>query len=380
MEKIRIGVIGCGSRGCGVVWQLLSYAGDRAAVTAVFDPSADAVTHAKAAWHTPELEVCGTAFELIGNSAVDLVMIFTPNAFHKENIIAAIRADKLVFSEKPLATTLDDCREILRVQEETGAQVITGFVLRYSPLYRKVKELLDSGTFGRILNINATENRPSWGGGHSMSSCDGWRRSTALSGPYLLEKCSHDLDLLNWFAGSLPIRVAGFGGLDLFVPENKGLLDKYGFETYGKMVPPEKRINPFTSPKDIKDNHALVMEYPNGIKMTFQLTLANAIPERRMYISCTGGTISLELFSGGLSYRRYNEDYVTKLEFAGDGHGGGDEVMVREIVDSLLCGGSGDRVSGVRNGLDCALVALAADKAMNEGRVVNLSEMLIPCV
>lgn len=87
-------------------------------------------------------------------------------------------------------------------------------------MYRKVKELLDTGTFGRIVNISASENRPSAGGGHSMCADYGWRRFRKMSGPYLLEKSSHDLDLLNWFIGSTPLRTAAFCGTDYFIPEN----------------------------------------------------------------------------------------------------------------------------------------------------------------
>jgi predicted dehydrogenase len=376
MKKINIGVIGCGARSRVVVNNILNYAGNNACVSAIYDPSSEAIESAHKSWSGQDFEVCTCEHDVINHHKVNFVMIFTPNAYHKKNIISAIQAGKKVFSEKPLAINLEDCIEILKVQEESNATVMTGFVLRYSPVYRKVKELLSSGTFGKIININATENRIAHGGGNSMSSSEGWRRKTALSGPYLLEKCSHDLDLLNWFAEALPLRVAGFGGLDLFIPENTGLLDKYGYETYGKMVPVEKRINPFYSEKDIKDNHSLAMEYPNGIKMTFQLTLANAIPERRMYISCTEGTISLELFSGSLKYKRYSDEFVTELGFPGGDHGGGDSIMARELVDTLLSEKDCSMVSGVKNGLDCAIVALAADKAMNEGIIVNISEML----
>ena len=376
MKKISIGVIGCGNRGRGVVNNILNYAGENAVVTAVYDPANESVEIARKTWRGQEFTVCENENEVINHPEVNFVMIFTPNCYHKKSIISAIQSQKTVFSEKPLATTLEDCFEILKMQEKHNAQVMTGLMLRYSPVYRKVKELLSSGLFGKIININATEHRIAYAGGNSMSSSDGWRRHVAISGPYLLEKCSHDLDLLNWFAEDLPVRVAGFGGLDLFVPEHKNLLDKHGYEIYAKMVPVEKRINPFTSEKDIKDNHSLAMEYPNGIKMTFTLTLANAIPERRMYISCTEGTISLELESGTLRYKRYNDECITKLEFPGDSHGGGDRVMAKELVDSLLSGKNCSAVSGVKNGLDCAIVALAAEKAMNEGIVVNISEML----
>lgn len=372
MDKIRLGVIGCGARGRSVVSTFLREGKGRVAVAAAFDPEAEQLKKSRECWQE-NFRIADSAETLILDPDVNLVMIFTPNAYHCSGILASLNAGKRVFSEKPLATTFADCSRIVKAQKESGIPVYTGFVLRYSPIYRKVKELLDSGTFGNIINIAASENRESSGGGNSMASLDGWRRFRKESGPYLLEKCSHDLDLLNWFAGGVPDSVAGFGGLDYFIPGYSGLWDRLDHDIYAKWVPEEKRINPFTSEKDIYDNHAVIMQYPGGIKMSFQLTLANAIPERRMYLSCTEGTIVCECFSGCLTYKRYTDDHSVTLKYAGDGHGGGDRFMAMEIIENLLSG-KGKIVSGVQNGCDCALVALAADESMRTGRIVRLAD------
>ena len=378
MDRLHLGVIGCGARGRSVVAHLLNADPKHVRVAAVFDIDPESIATAKQKWRNENITVHSGPEALIADPEVNFIMIFTPNVFHKEALVASMRAGKPTFTEKPLATTLPDCREIVRVQHETKVPVITGFVLRYSPIYRKVKELLDSGRFGRIINISASENRESFGGGNSMSSRAGWRRDTAIAGPYLLEKCSHDLDILNWYIGAMPSRVAGFGGLDLFVPENRELFDEFGYEVFGKMVPEHLRINPFTSPKNIRDNHAVALEYPGGVKVLFQLTLANAIPERRMYISCTKGTIIFEVFSGELRFKRYDDEYVTTLNYPASrsGHGGGDPIMAREIIDTMLGKGGAIKTS-VEHGLACAVVALCAEEAMAEGAVVEIPDFSV---
>ena len=116
------------------------------------------------------------------------------------------------------------------------------------------------------------------------------------------------------------------------------------------------------------------MEYPNGTKMSFQLTLANAIPERRMYISCTEGTIISETFSGTIQYRHYDDPCTVTLQFPGGGHGGGDNVMVHELSEALLEGKS-ISASGSSNGFDCALAALAADLSAQTGKIIALSDI-----
>ena len=374
MNKIRIAVIGAGVRAKTVLKFLLEYAKDRACVTRIFETDQSNAAAAVSLWGGEErVKVCATADEAINAEDIDLVMIFTPNIYHKDLIIKAFKAGKRVFSEKPLATTVEDCLQVVEAQKQYNGKLLTGFVLRYSPLYRKVKELLESGTFGKIINIAASENRVAEAGGSSIAWKSGWRRSKELSGPHLLEKCSHDFDLLNWFNGSLPTRVAGFGGLDYFKPEHQFLMEKYGEDTFVKLVPPEKRVSPFTAPKDIKDNHAVILEYPNGAKVTFQLTLANAIHERRMYISCTEGTLIPEFFTSTLRYKRYSDQEETFMQFPVEAHGGSDVAMVREMVDGLLSGD--DRVSSSGdNGLDCAITALAAEEAIDSGAVININE------
>ena len=366
-EQVNIAVIGPGMRGRYVIKNLLLASKGKVHVQAVYDPDAESVQQAIKEWDVSDAVICKQAAEAINNPLIDWVMIFTPNYLHKQYMLDAFEAGKNVFCEKPLATTIADCKLICDAQHKSKRVLATGFVLRYSMLYRKVKELLTSGDFGKIININASENRETFGGGSSMNN---WRRFTEKSGPYILEKCSHDLDLLNWFTESIPTRVAGFGGLDLFVPENKHLWDKYGKETFSKLVPEKRRQCPFSSDKDVKDNHAAVIEYRNGVKAMFQLTLANAIPERRMYISCTEGTISLELFSGELKYRTLADSYVTTLSFAGDGHGGGDEIMAEELCEVLSSNAA--PATGALEGLECAVACIGIDEAMNTNSVVDL--------
>jgi predicted dehydrogenase len=366
-EKINIAVVGAGMRGCDVIKNLLLASKGKVHVQAVYDPDAENVQKAISNWGASDATICEQATEAVNDSSIDWVMIFTPNYLHKQYILDAFAADKDVFCEKPLATTIADCKSICNAQRKSKRVLATGFVLRYSMLYRKVKELLTSGDFGKILSINASENRETFGGGASMNN---WRRFTEKSGPYILEKCSHDLDLLNWFTESIPARVAGFGGLDFFVPDNKHLWYKYGKETFSRLVPERRRQCPFSSDKDVKDNHSAVIEYRNGVKAMFQLTLANAIPERRMYISCTEGTISLELFSGKLKYRTLADSYVTTLNFPGGGHGGGDVIMAKELCDVLL--NNATPVTGALEGLECAVACIGIDEAMNTNSVVDL--------
>ncbi|UKI34912.1 MAG: Gfo/Idh/MocA family oxidoreductase [Lentisphaeria bacterium] len=276
-----------------------------------------------------------SAEEAIHAPGVDWVMVFSPNSCHRDHILAAFAAGKDVFAEKPLATTIDACKEISEAQRRSGRVFATGFVLRYAPIYRRAKELLDSGMFGRLLLIEGNENIAPDHGGYIMCN---WRRLTKFAGPHILEKCCHDLDLINWFCGSLPSRVASFGGRDFFKPENNRLMEKYGEKTFKSWWDPHAQATPFTDDTDLMDNQVSIAEFRNRIRVTFTATMSNAIPERRLSFACAEGTMKLNLYSNIIRYRRLGDEGVTELNFSGDGHGGGDSYIMKELYETMSRG------------------------------------------
>ena len=118
------------------------------------------------------------------------------------------------------------------------------------------------------------------------------------------------------------------------------------------------------------DTHVGIMEYRNHIKVMFQATMSNAIPERRMYFSCSEGTMIAELYSGTLEYKQIGDKEVTKVALTGDGHGGGDDYIMKELYDTMV-NGTAPKCSG-QEGLESAVVALGLDQAARSGSVVDM--------
>ncbi len=371
IKKIGVAVLGCGLRSEGVVGRLLQASERKVKVVSVFDPDASEAERTLGIWQSLDARRCKSYKEAIAAPGVDWVMVFSPNAFHCEQVTAAFKAGKHVFSEKPLATTVKDCRTIYDAYLKSGRTFATGFVLRYSELYRKAKELLDSGRMGKLLSINADENLSPHHGSYIMRN---WRRKTSLAGPHILEKCCHDLDLINWYCGSLPTKVAAFGGLDFFVPENEKLIRKYGQKCFNMWRDPhETRESAFMADKDLMDTQVCIALYRNGVKVSFQATMSNACPERRMYFTCTEGNILLELYQSVVSYQFLGDREVHTIRYGEDGHGGGDAHIMKELYEVMIHGGE-PKCSG-SEGLESAVFALSLDEAMRKNTVVDLENI-----
>lgn len=367
-KQFGVAVLGTGNRARYVVKNLLRDSGGAVRVVSAFDPDRELLKETLGKiWETPDALAAASAEEAIHAPGVDWVMVFSPNSCHRDHILAAFAAGKDVFSEKPLATTIEACKEISDAQKRSGRVFATGFVLRYAPMYRRAKELLDSGRFGRLLLIEGNENIAPDHGGYIMCN---WRRLTKFAGPHILEKCCHDLDLINWFCNSLPSRVAAFGGRDFFKPENNFLMEKYGEKTFKSWWDPHTEKTPFTDDTDLMDNMVSIAEFRNRIRVTFTATMSNAIPERRLSFACTEGTMKLDLYSNLLRYRHLGDEGVTELNFSGDGHGGGDSYIMKELYETMSKGVP-PKCSG-QEGLRSAVFALALDRAAQTGELVDL--------
>ncbi len=371
---IGIGVIGIGERMVNVLKELLACS-DSMKIVSIFDPGKKSVEFAKAELPLGQAEFCDDYQQVLKNPDVSWVMIGSWNCFHAEQTIAAFRAGKNVFCEKPLATTLEDCLAMRKAWQESGLQFAIGFTLRYSPHYRKVKEILDAGDIGKIISMEFNETLPFNHGGYIHQN---WRRKTEWAGTHLLEKCCHDLDLVNWFVQSLAMRVAGFGGTNFFIPENEYHVDRIGPSKDGKkafMSWPTVDGNPFTAEKDIVDNQVAIIEYANGVRATFHTNCQAAMYERRMYMVGTEGTLRGDIMDGKIEVQRVGWDcpkivYDTTSQ---GGHGGSDPVLARELSQFMLEGVTPK--AGIDEGLKSAMTAFAIDEATRKGTVVDLREM-----
>jgi predicted dehydrogenase len=371
VKKIGVAVIACGARSKCVVNHLLQDSENNVEILSVYDPIDSAADAAFERWKIDpsKCKKCSSYMEAINTPGVDWVMVFSPNAFHKEHILAAFKAGKHVFSEKPLATSIDDCQEIYEAHKKTNLFFATGFVLRYAPIYQKIKEFLDSGKFGKLLSIEANENVTPSHGGYIMRN---WRRKTELAGPHILEKCCHDLDLINWFVGSLPSKVFFTGTKNVFMAKNRFMEEKFGLDAFNMWGGHDQIETAFNDDNDLMDTTCGTAIFRNGVQVSFCASMCNAIPERRMRFNCSEGTIILELYEKTIKYRTIGEEELHVLSYGVDGHGGGDSHIMKELYTTMTQGVT-PKCSG-NEGLASAVFALAFDQSAREGKIVDLEE------
>ena len=194
-KKLRIAVIGCGI----ITWRHLDGMSriDDCEVYALCETVQDGrAEKLKDKYCTPETKIVTDYKELIGDPQIDAVIITTPDGVHCEQACAFLRDGKPVLLEKPMALTMAECEEILRVEKETGKRLMVGQVARYSPAFGMMKEMVDAGEIGELTFIESEY-------AHDYSIHRGyndWRISPEREG--VIGGGCHAIDLLRWLAGN----------------------------------------------------------------------------------------------------------------------------------------------------------------------------------
>ena len=148
----------------------------------------------------------------------DCVFVCTQDNCHIEPAMAALEKGYHVVMEKPMSRDKEELCALQKKAEEKGRLVTVCHVLRYTPFFSKVKEILNSGILGQICSIQQIENVGFWHQAHSFVRGN-WHSSEATS-PMILAKSCHDMDILLWMANSHCTKVSSFGSLTHFKPEN----------------------------------------------------------------------------------------------------------------------------------------------------------------
>src|SRR6267143_373494 len=150
-KTVTVGVIGCGYWGPLLVRNFKSL--PDCLLKAVCDVNAERLKHIHALY--PEIEGIPQTQQLLNGTDVDAVVIATPVKHHYSLAKASLLAGKHTFIEKPMASSVDECEELIQLAEQNGLVLLIGHTFLYSPPVRKIKEIVDAGDIGEIRYISA---------------------------------------------------------------------------------------------------------------------------------------------------------------------------------------------------------------------------------
>lgn len=172
-------------------------------------------------WNIPRKNQFSTWKDLLNDDIgkiADVCFICTQDKMHTAPALKALELGYHVLLEKPMATTKKECIKLVDAAEETNRQLRICHVLRYTTFFSKIKQAINKGLIGDIININHSENVAYWHFAHSYVRGT-WRRAEESS-PIILAKTCHDLDILYWLVEASTRTVQSFGNLIFYTKEN----------------------------------------------------------------------------------------------------------------------------------------------------------------
>lgn len=215
---LSVAIVGLGGRG-GVYAEFQNKRPDLMKIVAVADVKKKLIEKYRKEFSLPEEMCFSSAEELLShNRLADVIIIATMDRDHYAHTIRAIELGYDILLEKPISPSYEECVDIKRRADEKGVHVRICHVLRYTEYFKKLKEVLETGTIGEIRAIENTENIAYWHYAHSFVRGN-WGNS-ANSSSIILQKCCHDADIITWLIDKKPLRVTSFGGLNYFKKEN----------------------------------------------------------------------------------------------------------------------------------------------------------------
>jgi len=246
LERIRVGLIGCGGRGRDAALDALK-ADDNTVVTALGDLFQDRLDEGRK-WLTEEAGKAGKAervqvtddhcfvgwdaYQNVINAGVHLVILATPPHFRPQHLHAAISTGKHVFMEKPVAVDPVGARSVIASSDlaaRKGLAIVAGTQRRHDPAYVETMKRIQEGWIGDVVAGQCYWNQgPLWvkkrepGWSDMEWQCRNWLYFTWLSGDHIVEQHVHNLDVMNWALGGPPLKCVGMGGRQSRTAEEYG--------------------------------------------------------------------------------------------------------------------------------------------------------------
>ncbi len=420
MKQFSVIVIGAGGRGRTYAYPMCDMP-DKFKIVGVADPDDTRRLDFQKDMSLPDEAVFRTWEEILSRPKMaDIAIIATQDNMHYAPAMRAIELGYDLLLEKPVAPTEKECAEIANAAKKKGVKVLVCHVLRYTPFFKKVRELIDEGQIGRVMSITHIEGVGDVHQTHSYIRGN-WH-STKESSPMILAKSCHDIDILQWLVGKPCKSVTSFGDLTYFKEENAPegapvrcadggcpIADTCPYNaiklyyndkknewfrtasTVGiaKSVPPSDEdvmtalkttdygLCVFHANNDVVDHQVVNMEFEGGATANFSMNCFNA---GGRYIRIFGTKGELCAYANQTEISLYNFDRrhwekvpVPKIEESIlGGHGGGDIGIILDMYDYLAGVGTSSSIAEIGTSVANHLITFAAEEARLTKSVVDV--------
>ena len=422
---ITISIIGLGDRGAEAYGRYIYSLKDKFKIVSLCDINEYRLKKYGEAYNIPETERFTDEKEFFQKRRSDILLIATMDRLHVRQAVTALDLGYDLLLEKPISDDIEELRMLTEKAQEKGAMVMVCHVLRYSIMIRKLKQLLDEGAIGRLISLDQTENVGFWHQAHSFVRGN-WRNREETT-PMIMQKCCHDLDLIQYFIGSRCQSVASMGELSYFKFENKpegaadrcldckykqtckysaceiylenwkrggrkdeipyrlitdvlplteeALLTSLRESNYGRCV--------FACDNNVVDNQTTIMQFENGVTATLKMIGFTARGGRDFHLFGTEGEILIIEEDDKIELRRYFEEprvwKISELvdELGGQGtgnHGGSDHRMI-DCLYQIYKTNKLSASSSIAASVESHYMALAAEESrLNGGKRIEIEK------
>lgn len=413
MKKHTVAILGCGSRGCYAYGDLFVRTG-KFDIVSLCDLLKEKTDEWGDKYGVKEEMRFNTEEEFFKEKRADLLVVATLDKDHVRQAVKGLELGYDLLLEKPISDSEEECKQLLAAQKKYGGRVLVCHVLRYSVPFVKLKELLDEGRIGRLVMIDAIEQVTFWHQAHSYVRGN-WRRAEDTT-PMILAKCCHDLDLLQYYAGSRCESVSSVGDLTYFTKQNQpeGAADRCSDCKFKESCPYSAYniyfertcwpTNVLTAPyeptkenvtkaieegpygrcvfacdNDVVDHQIVTATFENGVKANLKMTAFTRDSGRIIKFHGTTGEIYFDESKIVIKpyvkmFKNTNEEVIdcNKLVNPDDfGHAGGDGKIVEALIRML--DGEENPETSLEKSIESHLMGIAAEKSrLNGGELVKI--------
>ncbi len=403
-KKLRVALVGTGSRGCGM-WgrDLVRMYPDQLTFVGLCDNNPGRLATGKRLIGV-ECPTYTDFEQMMQETKPDLLMVCSMDSTHHTFIVRAMELGAEVLTEKPMSIDEQKIQAIIDAEKRTGKNCRVTFNYRYSPHRVKMWELLRSGEIGELTSVDFHWYLDT---SHGADYFRRWHRLIECGGSLWVHKASHHFDLLNWWIGSDPESVYALGALDHYgkngtcPAENcracpqatkcPFFFDILKNDTYKQLYVDNEQYDGyhrdgcvFRKDANIFDKMAATIKYKNNVQVSYSLTAYSPYEGYRIAFNGTKGRIDAWIEeSRPVSDKNYDEivlfrnfgkrEYI-QIPFGTSGHGGGDDLLRNQVFlpdtpDPY------QQCAGIRDGALACLVGIAARKSIASGQPVQIADL-----